>query len=74
MEPALTQVEVVPAPSPTPAAPPATKDAAGKNAAKKPADAKKESVPNAAPAGLRRPRAGLDGASRPPLPVGANAR
>jgi hypothetical protein len=53
---------------------PRTKDAAGKNAAKKPADAKKESVPNAAPAGLRRPRAGLDGASRPPLPVGANAR
>jgi hypothetical protein len=54
-EPAPTQVEVVPvAPSPMPAAPPATKDAAGKNAAKKPADAKKESVPNAAPAGLRR--------------------
>jgi hypothetical protein len=76
-EPAPTQVEVVPvAPSPTPAAPSATsaKDAAGKNAAKKPADAKKESVPNAAPAGLRRSRAGLDGASRPPLPVGANAR
>jgi hypothetical protein len=74
-EPAPTQVEVVPvAPSPMPAAPLATKDAAGKNAAKKPADAKKESVPNAAPAGLRRSRAGLDGASRPPLPVGANAR
>jgi hypothetical protein len=74
-EPAPTQVEVVPvAPSPTPAAPPATsaKDAAGKNAAKKPADAKKESVPNAAPTGVRRSRAGLDGASRPP--VGANAR
>jgi hypothetical protein len=76
-EPAPTQVEVVPpAPSPTPAAPPATsaKDAAGKNVAKKPSDAKKESVPNAAPAGLRRSRAGLDGAPRPPLPVGANAR
>jgi hypothetical protein len=75
-EPAPTQVEVVPvAPSPTPAAPPATsaEDAAGKNAAKKPADAKKEPVPNAAP-GLRRSRAGLDGASRPPLPVGTNAR
>ena len=74
---APTQVEVVPpAPSPTPAAPPATsaKDAAGKNAVKKPSDAKKESVPNAAPAGLRRSRAGLDGASRPPLPVGTNAR
>jgi hypothetical protein len=76
-EPAPTQVEVVPpAPSPTPAAPPATsaKDAAGKNAVKKPSDAKKESVPTAAPAGLRRSRAGLDGASRPPLPVGTNAR
>jgi hypothetical protein len=74
-EPAPTQVEVVP-PAPSPAAPPATsaKDAAGKNAVKKPSDAKKESVPNAAPAGLRRSRAGLDGASRPPLPVGTNAR
>jgi hypothetical protein len=50
---------VPPAPSPTPAAPPATsaKDAAGENAAKKPSDAKKESAPNAAPAGLRRSRA-----------------
>ena len=41
-EPAPTHVEVVPvAPSPTPAAPPATsaKDAAGKNAAKKPVGA-----------------------------------
>jgi hypothetical protein len=73
-EPAPTQVEVVPpAPSPTPAATSA-KDAAGKNAAKKPSDAKKESAPTAAPAALRRSRAGLDGASRPPLPVGANAR
>ena len=42
-EPAPTQVEVVP-PAPSPAAPPATsaKDAAGKNAVKKPSDAKKE--------------------------------
>jgi uncharacterized protein len=70
-----TEVEIVPAapaPAPQPAA--AGKVAPGKNAAKKPEtkpDAKKEAAPEVPPARQpRRARVELDGAIRPPSPVG----
>ncbi len=55
-----------------PAAPP-EKGSAGKNDAKKPADAKSQAVPNVAPARPHRSRVELDGAPRPPSPVGPAA-
>ena len=75
------EVEIVPpaAPAPAPVAPPAAaaKGPPAKNAAKKPEikpDAKKEAAPDTPPfRSPRRSRVELDGAVRPPSPVGPGA-